>query len=139
LEDMRLNLKIRAIEAANKLESLGQPEKGEGLGAFLRRCAKKAHEKKDWPRLQILLAVYYNATGGGCARNENMQEGVRAYLAAGQLEKAGLYRDAVRQYTLCITQLGTFVPGAEATEALNRLRKEHPEAFTPSVDGQSGQ
>ena len=61
-----------------------------------------------------------------------MQEGVRAYVAGLQLEQAGQFGDAAASYSLCIAQLGPFVPRAEATEALQRLTKDHPEAIKPT-------
>lgn len=138
IEALKNALRANAVMAANDLPGLGVPKEGEGFGTFLRRAAVEAAEKKDWQRLFTLLTVYSNVTGGGCARTHSMQEGVRAFLAGQQLEQAGQFREAVASYTGCIAQLGVLNPRAEATEALQRLRKDHPEAFLRVGDRGAG-
>ena len=131
---MRSDLKARSIAAIFKLEKLGEPKPGEGFSVFLRSAADQAFEKKDWSRLAVLLSAYSVASGGGYyGQPENPQQGVRAYLAGLQLEKAGLFRDAVRQFTNCIALTGPFVPRDEATEEIERLRKDQPQAFAPAA------
>lgn len=118
--------KFMAIEAIYPNANLGKPKAGENLSVFLKAKAQEAYASKDWPvlyqRLQALASI-----GGG-----NFQQGVRAYIAGSQLEKAGLYREAIRQYASCIEQTGPFVPGVEAAAAVAQILKEHPEAQSAS-------
>ncbi|HEY5793144.1 MAG TPA: hypothetical protein VIS74_07585, partial [Chthoniobacterales bacterium] len=132
LESLKNELRLKAIAAANDLPDLGTPPAAEGLPTFIRRLAVEAFEKKDWERLYTLLSVYSTLTGGGCARTQDMKQGVSAYLAGQQLEQAGQFGDAVSQYTLCLTYLGKLIPRADAAKALDRLRLSHPEAFAPA-------
>lgn len=131
IEALRESLRRKAVEAANDLPDLGTPREGEAFPAFIRRMATEAFGKKDWQQLYTLLSVYSSVTGGGCARTAGMKEGVAAFLAAGQLEQAGQFGDAVARYSACVAQLGKLVPREEAAAALARLRKDHPEAFDP--------
>jgi hypothetical protein len=116
--------KLMAIEAIYPNANLGTPKNGESLPVFLKAKAQESCQAKDWPvlyqRLQALAS-----TGGG-----NLQQGVRAYISGTQLEKAGLYREAIRQYAVCIEQTGNFVPREEATAAAGRILKEHPDAYS---------
>lgn len=128
LESIIADQKLEAITARYQLTNLGKPKNGECLCDFLRTKAGEAYASKDWAglfqRLQALSAV-----GGG-----NFQQGVRAYIAGSQLEKAGLYREALRQYAACIEQTGPFVPEGEATAAAGKILKEHPEAQSASKE-----
>jgi hypothetical protein len=128
-DEVRLNLivaeqKLMALAAIYPNASLGNPKNGESLPVFLKAKAQESFEAKDWPvlyqRLQALAS-----TGGG-----NLQQGVRAYISGSQLEKAGLYREAIRQYAVCIEQTENFVPREEATAAASRILKEHPDAYS---------
>jgi hypothetical protein len=129
IEALADDLRLKAVAAANELPDLGLPRKGEGFSSFIRRLAVEAYEKKDWSRLYTLLSVYSSVSGGGCARTGHMQEGVKSYIAAQQLEKAGQFRYAVVHYSNCVAELGKLVPREEAAAALAKLRKDHPEAF----------
>ncbi|MFZ0616873.1 MAG: hypothetical protein WAN16_10570 [Chthoniobacterales bacterium] len=131
LDEARMSLiindqKITAIEALYPNANLGKPNAGETLPVFLNAKAQEAYESKNWPvlyqRLQALTSV-----GGG-----NLQQGIRSYISGGQLEKAGLYREAIRQYAACIEQTGPFVPREEAAAAVVQILKEHPEAQSAS-------
>lgn len=129
IEALADQLRIRAVAAANDLPDLGTSKEGEGFSSFIRRLAVEAFEKKDWPRLYTLLSVYSSVSGGGCARTSHMKDGVEAFLAAQQLEQAGQFRDAVRHYSDCLSEIGNLVPREEAAAALVKLRGAHPEAF----------
>lgn len=131
---LRTDIKSRAIAGSFNLENLGSPKPGVSFSTFLRDFAEQAFQKKDWKRLASILPAYSAALGGGYyGQPENPQQGVKSYLAGEQLEKAGLYRDAVRQYTNCIALTGPFVPRDEATAAIERLRKDQPQAFVPAA------
>ena len=129
IEGLADQLRIRAVAAANNLPDLGTPNEKEGFSTFIRRRALEAFEKKDWPRLYTLLSVYSSVSGGGCAKTEDIKQGIRAFLAAQQLEQAGQFRAAVARYTDCIAEVGKMVPREEAAAALAKIRTEHPEAF----------
>lgn len=131
LDPLVNQLRIQSAIRANDLPDLGPLKEGEGFGTFLRRAARESFDKKDWPTLFALLSVYANTTGG-CSRTQGMQEGVRSFIAASQLEQAGQWGDAVRLYVQCIAQIGPFVPRAEAAAALSRLQGSHPDAFSPT-------
>jgi hypothetical protein len=132
IERLKESLRIKSVAAANDLPELGLPKEGEGFPSFIRRMAVEAFEKNDWQRVYTLLAVYSSVTGGGCARTADMRESVAAFLAGQQLEQAGQFGDAVAHYSSCIAHLGKLVPRAEAAAALTRLRKDHPDAFSPT-------
>ena len=132
LQVIRDQLRVRAVALANDLPDLGTPPAGESFAAFIRKQSEEAFAKKDWQQLFTLLTVYSSATGGGCARTEDMKSSVAAYLAGMQLEEAQQFGDAVQEYTRCVAKIGKFVPRAEAKEALTRLRQSHPEAFSPT-------
>jgi hypothetical protein len=110
------------------IDHLGKPKNGECLCDFLRAKAEESYTSKDWTGLYQRLQAL-SAMGGG-----SFQQGVRAYIAGSQLEKAGLYREALRQYAACIEQTGPFVPNEEATAAVSLLLKEHPEAQSTSKE-----
>lgn len=131
LDPLVNQLRIQSAIRANDLPDLGPIKEGEGFGTFLRRAARESFDKKDWPTLFALLSVYANTTGG-CSRTQGMQEGVRAFIAASQLEQASQWGDAIRLYTQCVAQIGPFVPRAEAAAALARLKESHPDVFNPT-------
>lgn len=139
IEALKMALRIDAVAKANDLPDLGAPSEGEGFATFIRRKAVAAFDKKDWETLFTLLSVYSQVSGGGCARTNEMKQGVAAFLAGQQLEKAGQFSNAVIQYSLCIAELGKLVPRAEATAALKNLRQEHPEAFGPPAAAPASQ
>lgn len=129
---LRAEIKGKAIIGAYNLENLGSPKPGESFSAFLRDAANQAFEKKDWKRLVAVSSAFAAASGGSYyGQQENPQQGAKAYLAGEQLEKAGLYRDAVHHYTNCIALTGAYVPREEAAAAIERLRKDQPQAFAP--------
>lgn len=122
IEALKNDLRAKSAALSNDLADLGEPKAGESFGAFIRRKAEDAYKAKNWPDLFALLSVYTSATGGGCSRTQGMQEGVRAYIAGQQLEKAGQFKDAATSYSLCIAQVGPLVPREEAAAALERLK-----------------
>lgn len=128
LEAIIADQKLAAITARYQLANIGKPKNGECLCDFLRAKSEEAYASKDWAGLYQRLQAL-SAMGGG-----NFQQGVRAYIAGSQLEKAGLYREALRQYAACIEQTGPFVPGEEATAAAGRILKEHPDAQSASKE-----
>jgi len=93
-----MDLRIEAVAKANDLPDLGAPSEGEGFASFIRRKAVAAFEKKDWETLFTLLSVYSQVSGGGCARTNDMKQGVAAFLAGQQLEKAGQFSNASRNW-----------------------------------------
>lgn len=122
IEALKNDLRARSVALANDLVDLGVPKAGESFGAFIRHRAEAAFKAKSWTDLFALLSVYTTVTGGGCSRTQGMQEGVRAYIAGQQLEKAGQFKDAAVSYSLCIAQVGPLVPREEATAAIERLK-----------------
>ncbi len=128
LEAIVADQKLAAITARYQLANIGKPKNGESVCDFLRAKSEVAYASKDWAGLYQRLQAL-SAMGGG-----NFQQGVRAYIAGSQLEKAGLYREALRQYATCIEQTGPFVPGEEATAAAGKILKEHPDAQSASKE-----
>lgn len=112
--------KCAALEALYPEAILEKPKAGENLPVFLHAKARESYDSKNWPVLYLRLQALASVGGG------NFQQGVRAYIAGSQLEKAGLYRDALRQYAACIEQTGNFVPREEAAAAVAQILKEHP-------------
>jgi hypothetical protein len=134
VENLASGIQAKAISALIGDENLGAPKAGQSTAAFLKAAAEKAFADKNWSRLFTLLMYYSSISGERYNRTGFMQEGTRAFLAGQQLEKAEQYRDAVAQYTLCIAEVGPFVPRDDAAEAIKRLRAAHPEAFRPEIE-----
>ena len=116
---------------------MGTPKDDETVPTFIKRKANEAFAAKNWEDLYTFLSVYSTLTGGGCTRTQGMQDGVAAYLSAQQLEAAGQFGNAVEAYSKCVAQLGKLVPRQEAQEALQRLRRDHPDAFGTRTGGQT--
>lgn len=131
VEDSRLksiiaDQKFMAIEALYPNANFGKPKDGESLSAFLKAKAKESYDSRDWP------VLYQRLNALKALREGDFQQGVCYYISGDQLEKAGLYREAIRLYAACIEQTGPFVPKEEAAAAVAKILKEHPGAQSVS-------
>ena len=126
LQALRAQLEAQTLRMAFDLEV--SADAAGGPLAELGRQADRAAEKADWAKLQGLLVALNafpsppgSAVGSELSACQFLQAGIR-------FEGAGLWIDAVDCYRRVLAQPGKRSPHAAATERLQNVLRDHPQA-----------
>jgi hypothetical protein len=130
---------VRARFARQALASqLGAPEimraplEAAALEKAVLQLADEAAKKREWRKVYDMLRVC-NGAGDrfGSGRDPIGDEigGIADFFTGQRFEKAEQWAEAITSYQNVLRRMGNRLPVAEATERLQALKREHPEAF----------
>lgn len=103
---------------------------------YLRRVIQETQAKKDWATEEKALFLYEKVGFGSQGAPAWVGAPVRmvGYLALGQeLEKAGLYADAVNSYRRTAGETTGDETLKEAAARIAAIKKEHPEEYAEAI------
>jgi hypothetical protein len=107
------------------------------LGKFLLQLADEAAKKRDWRRVYDLLGVCAPAGRPSRPGGDEVADelgGIQDFFTGQKFEKAEQWPEAIISYQNVLRRMSEKLPTAEATERLQALKREHPEAFAGARD-----
>ncbi len=127
--------KVRIAMARRFLRATGElaPKDGEKTHEFLSRHVDDAFQKKDWSRLRINIGIGKQFGIGTFVRDTQAAQALQMYLAGKNLEEAGVVSRAIEQYVAALGMVTPYLPKAEITERLAKLKASHPEEYQRTV------
>ena len=102
------------------------------------RLAADARQHKDWHRLRDVLETPSRFLGSGQFVATGDRNAVRSFLAARNLDEAGVWPAAVTAYIQELKNAATFLPVEEIKERLEAIRREHPDDYQRGSDQAAG-
>lgn len=130
LIELHAQLTIRILAKALNAE----PQAGESAGDFIMRLAADARQRKDWHRLRDVLETPSRFLRPGPLVTVGDRSAVRSFLAARNLDEAGVWPAAVTAYIQALKNAATFLPVGEIKERLEAIRREHPDDYQRGSD-----
>jgi hypothetical protein len=96
---------------------------------------RQSAQKKEWRRVIELLQASRQLKGEDPRGDTELLEALRSYLAGQNLELAEQWSDAAAAYKRVLLCTSELAPVADAADRLKALKREHPEAASPSNAG----
>lgn len=131
IDALRLELLKLLIAKNLDYKDISAAQPNENPSDWLLRLIDESAKKSDWEKVEREITLYHNINFTPLSPLWTINDSLacNAYLAGKKLETAGQYIPAILEYQSVLKLGQKYAPIKEATERLEVLGKEHPDAI----------
>jgi hypothetical protein len=133
VSELRAQVLIRVVAAMLRAEGDLAPKPGESAEQLARRVAADARDRKAWQRLREIVDAPLFNIGIRDVFSFGDKSAVRLFLAAQNLEAAGVWSEAVACYIAAMKTGSDYIPIETMKQQLEIIRRDHAAEYARGI------